>query len=612
MKKVKIIVDILMVIVFILLMCNQLTGIFAHEILGVSVIVLFIIHQILNRNFYKNLFKGKYNKLRIAFLIIDILLLIMMIIMIFSSLMVSQHLFKALDFGSNYLGRVLHIISAYSIYMLIGLHLGLHYNYIIKFKKENKIILNVFLILFALVFGINGFIKKEFISKITLQSMYPLYSEDGAIMIFIDYIGIFIMFTMIGYEILNLLSLKKKNKKNEKVKTKIIRKKEYIVKDFVYNKIPTVYFGEGVLKKNLPSELAKVGNNVMLSFGGGSIKRTGLYDEVMSVLKEAGKNVVEFSGIMSNPTYAKVQEGAKLAKENNVDFILAVGGGSVIDCCKIVSAQAKTDEDIWKMEFQYRKFPTEFVKLASVVTASGTGAEMNNGAVITNEDVKLKAGMLGALSDFVILDPSYTLTVPEKQVISGAFDTLSHCMGTYFGKPAKTNVSDEITESIMRNVIKNIREVIKNPEDVNVRSELMWDSSLAECGLLKLGKVTDFQAHQIEHQLGAYTDCNHGQGLAIIHPKLYNHIYKENISKFARFAREVWNVESDNDEEAAKRGIEELDNFIKEIGMPTTLKEIDISDKEMLRKVANSSNITAGCCKQLTHDEIYEILLECL
>lgn len=386
------------------------------------------------------------------------------------------------------------------------------------------------------------------------------------------------------------------------------------MRSFVYEKMPKVYFGQGALKKFLPEELKKVGNTVMLAYGGGSIKKTGLYDEVMNVLKENGKNVVGFTDIMSNPTYSKVQEGVRLVKENDVDFILAVGGGSVIDCCKIVSAQAMIDEDIWEMEFENRKFPIEFIKMASVVTASGTGAEMNNGAVITNEEKKIKAGMLGALSDFVILDPSYTLTVPMKQAISGAFDTLSHCMETYFGKPSENNVSDEITESIMRNVIRNIRKVIKNPEDVNVRSELMWDSSIAECGLLKLGKVTDFQAHQIEHQLGAYTNCNHGQGLAIIHPKLYKHIYKENISKFVRFAKEVWKVDSKdlNDEEVAKKGIEELDNFIKEIELPTKLSEIEIFDKEMLRKVADSTNITPGCAKQLTHDEIYEILLECM
>lgn len=216
MKKVKIIVDILMTIVFIALMCNQLTGVFTHEVLGISVFVLFIIHQILNINFYKNLFKGKYNKLRIAFTTINILLLIAMIVMILSALMISQHIFKFLDIGSVSYGRILHILSTYIIYILIGLHLGLHYNSLIKLKKENKIILNVFLILFALVFGINGFIKKEFIGKLTLQSLYPLYSEDSIIMILIDYIGILVMFMMIGYGIYNLLTLKKKKTEIEK------------------------------------------------------------------------------------------------------------------------------------------------------------------------------------------------------------------------------------------------------------------------------------------------------------------------------------------------------------------------------------------------------------
>lgn len=187
-------------------------------------------------------------------------------------------------------------------------------------------------------------------------------------------------------------------------------------------------------------------------------------------------------------------------------------------------------------------------------------------------------------------------------------------METYFGSPLINNVSDEINEAIMRNTIRNIREVIKNPEDTYVRSELMWDSSLAETGLLKLGKVTDFQCHQIEHQLGAYTDCNHGQGLAVIHPVLYKHIYKDGLEKFARFASVIWNIETEGktEEEIALAGIDTLGNFIKEIGLPTTFKEMNISDEEMLKKVADSSNITAGCCKKLTHEEILEILKECL
>ena len=384
--------------------------------------------------------------------------------------------------------------------------------------------------------------------------------------------------------------------------------------NFKMTNMPKVYFGQGALKEALNTELKTVRDNVLLAYGGGSIKKTGIYDEVVTLLKEAGKNIFEFNGIMSNPTYAKVLEGAKIVKDNQIDFIIAVGGGSVIDCCKIVSAQAKVDQDIWQMEFVDGKLPTEFIPMAAVTTASGTGSEMNNGAVITNEELKIKAGMLGALSKFAVLDPAYTLTVPMKQVVSGAFDTLSHAMETYFGKPLENNVSDEINEAIMRNTIRNIRAAIKDPQDIQARSELMWDSAMAENGILKLGKVTDFQAHQIEHQLGAYTDCNHGQGLAVIHPVLYRHIYEAGVSKFARFAKEVWHVDDTNltEKETALKGIEALADFIKEIGLPTTLTQMNITDVDMLKKVADSSNITAGCCKQLSHDEIFEILKECL
>lgn len=384
--------------------------------------------------------------------------------------------------------------------------------------------------------------------------------------------------------------------------------------NFKMTNMPKVYFGQGALKEALNTELKTVGDNVLLAYGGGSIKKTGIYDEVVTLLKEAGKNIFEFNGIMSNPTYAKVLEGAKIVKDNQIDFIIAVGGGSVIDCCKIVSAQAKVDQDIWQMEFVDGKLQTEFIPMAAVTTASGTGSEMNNGAVITNEELKIKAGMLGALSKFAVLDPAYTLTVPMKQVVSGAFDTLSHAMETYFGKPLENNVSDEINEAIMRNTIRNIRAAIKDPQDIQARSELMWNSAMAENGILKLGKVTDFQAHQIEHQLGAYTDCNHGQGLAVIHPVLYRHIYEAGVSKFARFAKEVWHVDDTNltEKETALKGIEALADFIKEIGLPTTLTQMNITDVDMLKKVADSSNITAGCCKQLSHDEIFEILKECL
>ena len=382
--------------------------------------------------------------------------------------------------------------------------------------------------------------------------------------------------------------------------------------NFIYENRTKVYFGRKVVKENLTSLLGNYGGTVMLAYGGGSVKKNGIYDEIKAILQAAGKAVVEFSGITPNPTYAKVQDGARLARENNVGFILAVGGGSVIDCCKIVSAQAKCDEHIWDMENIKKKFSTEFIPMGAVVTVSGTGAEMNAGAVITHEEKKIKGALFGAQADFAFLDPEYTMSVPMKQVISGAFDTLSHAMETYFGKPDENNLSDNINEAVMRSVIANIRTVIKTPNDYNARSELMWASSMAENGILKIGKQTDFQAHQIEHQLGAYTDCNHGQGLAVIHPVLYRHICGNGAERFARFARNVWGItDRETAAETALAGVEALAEFIREIGLPTTFKEMGLPENTDYRAIADSTNITAGCCKQLTHNEIYEILMEC-
>ena len=384
--------------------------------------------------------------------------------------------------------------------------------------------------------------------------------------------------------------------------------------DFVYSYPTKVYFGEGAAKKALTAEMGRAGKTVMLAYGGGSVKRSGVFDELCGFLKEAGKEIVEFSGIMPNPTYKKVREGAALAREKQVDFILAVGGGSVIDCCKIIAAQAVTKEDIWDMEFKERRYPAEFLPMGAVVTASGTGAEMNNGAVITNEETKEKAGVLGAHAGFAVLDPAYTMSLPEKQVISGAFDTLSHCMETYFGSPRQVTLSDEISEAVMRNVIRNIRILLKDIHDKHARSELMWASAMGENGILKIGKVTDFQAHQIEHQLGAYNDCNHGQGLAVIHPVLYRHMYKDGADQFARFAKEVWGISSEGKtkEELAEAGVQALADFVKEIGMPATFTEMGITDKNLLKAVADTCNLTAGCCRKLSREEVLEILEECL
>lgn len=320
--------------------------------------------------------------------------------------------------------------------------------------------------------------------------------------------------------------------------------------------------------------------------------------------------MTDFSGIMPNPTYAKVKEGAELIRNNHIDFILAVGGGSVIDCCKIASAQSLIDDDIWDMWYTRHKLPTKFIPMGAVVTASGTGAEQNNGAVITNEAKKLKQPLFGAYYSFSILDSDLTKTLPMKQVISGAFDTLSHCMETYMGRPQSTNLSDEINEAVMRNVIKNIRAIIADPDNDFARGELMWASAMAENGMLKLGKITDFQCHMIEHAVGAYTDCNHGQGLAVIHPALYRRMIGPGTEKLAQMANNVWGVTGSNAEDSASRGIDALESFIIEIGLPTKWSEMGITDSNVLRAAADTCFITPGCCKQFSRDEIFDLLKE--
>lgn len=378
---------------------------------------------------------------------------------------------------------------------------------------------------------------------------------------------------------------------------------------FVYEYATKVYFGEGAAKEHLAAAVSGYGENVMLAYGGGSVKKNGIYNEVKKILEDAGKKVFDFNGIMSNPTYEKVQEGAKLAKDNKIDFILAVGGGSVIDCCKIVAAQAKTDKDLWEMEMTDHQFPTDVLPMGAIVTASGTGAEMNGGAVITNEEKVIKAGMAAAAPRFAILDPLYTASVPKMQVISGAFDTLSHAMETYFGNSDQDNVSDDVALAIMKNTVVNMKRLLGNIDDMQARGNLMWDSAMAENGILKVGRVTDFQAHQLEHQLGAYTDCNHGQGLAVIHPAYYRHVMKDAEEKFTRFGKEVFGADT------AEAGVDALAEFIKECGLPTKMSELKSKVEitpEILRKVADTCNVIKCGPRELSRDEIYDILMECM
>ena len=384
--------------------------------------------------------------------------------------------------------------------------------------------------------------------------------------------------------------------------------------NFIFQNSTKVYFGQGCVKEYLAC-LTKNANTILLAYGGGSIKRNGVYDEICYILYDAGKQAGEFSGIMANPTYAKVQEGARLARECSADMILAVGGGSVMDCCKAVSLAARYNGDVWE-DFLALPGVIDFepLPLGVIVTVAGTGSECNGGAVITNEDKKIKTGRdYPALNArFALMDPTYTYSVPQGQMVSGSFDILSHIMETYFSAPNEDNVSDDIMEALMRSVIRNLRIAIQDPQNYTARSNLMWDATMAENRLIKMGKQCDFECHNMEHQLGAYTNCNHGCGLAVLHPVYYRHIYQEGLPQFVKFAQNVWGIpqEGKSDQELAVAGIDALANFLQEIGLPTTLKQLG-ADKAQLRQIDDSCSISQGSYKKMTHEEIYKIFCEC-
>lgn len=386
--------------------------------------------------------------------------------------------------------------------------------------------------------------------------------------------------------------------------------------NFIFENGTRVVFGKGCVKEYLGCFSRHFGETVMLAYGGGSIHKNGIYEEVVSILKAAGKRVVEFSGIMPNPTYEKVLEGAKLAKENNVDLIVAVGGGSVMDCCKAVSLAAKYDGDIWDDFWAQPGFiDFEPTPLCVIVTVAGTGSEMNGGAVLTNTEKKIKTGRdyPKCNAKLALLDPTYTYSVPKMQMVSGGFDTLSHIMEIYFSEPDEPNVSDDIAEALMQGVIRDLRAAIQNPQDYTARSNLMWEATMAENRIIKLGKKTDFECHMMEHQLGAFLDCNHGAGLAVLHPTYYRHICEAGKVKFARFATEVWGIPAQGRSmrELASAGVEALADFIKEIGLPTTLRQLGVTEQTDLKAIADSCACAPGAYTVMTHAEILEIFREC-
>lgn len=386
------------------------------------------------------------------------------------------------------------------------------------------------------------------------------------------------------------------------------------MESFTYVCPVRTYFGKGKMKDALMSELKAVGKNVLLAYGGGSVKKNGIYEEIWGILVNAGKSVTELSGITADPDYDKVLEGAEICRKNKIDFILAVGGGSVVDCCKVISAQTKLDEDIWEYECVRRKIPSEFIPMGAVLTAFGTGSEQNNSGVITNKLMEEKRSLKGAYPLFAVLDIECTKSLPQDLLIAGAFDTLSHCMETYFSLPNELTVSDEMNEVVMRNTIKNLRVIKNDPDNEDARSELAWDSALAMNGILKAGKKPAFQAHQIAHQLGAYTDCTHGKALAVIQPSYYSHTYRCAVGKFARFASKVWELDKKNlcDMEMAEKGIEQLKTFIKEIGLPCTFGELGVVSGDILDKIAETTYIMDTSCEKLTGEKIMAILKDCV
>lgn len=383
--------------------------------------------------------------------------------------------------------------------------------------------------------------------------------------------------------------------------------------DFTYYNPTKIYFGKDSLEK-LKDELDCYGDNILLAYGGGSIKRTGLYDKVISILKEKNKNIYEFSGIMPNPTYKKMLEGCQLVRSHHIDLILAVGGGSVIDCVKGVSASSFCEQDPWKKYWiDHQDVDNKIVPVASILTMVGTGSEMNGGSVITNEEEKLKCGRVfppKVYPKFSILNPELTYTVPKYQMLSGIFDIMSHLMEQYFSGD-DDNVSDYLIEALLKSVISNTKVAIEDPYNYQARSNIMWASTVTLNTLVGCSKKQDWEVHAIEHQLGAYTDCAHGMGLAAISIPYYRHIYKYGLPKFKQFAINVFNVDNQgSDEEIALKGLDELTKFIKESGMVTSLRELNATE-EMLEKIASSCEKNSSGYKKLTTEEVLEIIKEC-
>lgn len=381
--------------------------------------------------------------------------------------------------------------------------------------------------------------------------------------------------------------------------------------NFSYCNPTRLYFGENSLD-NLSKELANYGNKVMLTYGGGSIKKSGLYDKVVAILKENGKEIFEDPGVMPNPTVEKLYEGCKIAKENDVDLILAVGGGSVCDYSKAVSVSAWCEEDPWdKYYLRMEDVDNRIIPVGCILTMVGTGSEMNGGSVITNHESKLKIGHVfgdNVFPKFSILNPVLTYTLPKYQMVAGFYDIMSHILEQYFSG-TDDNTSDYIMEGLLRSLIHSSEIAVNDPENYEARSNIMWTATWALNTLVAMGKTTDWMVHMIGQSIGAYTDATHGMTLSAVSMAYYRYIMPYGLDKFKRYAVNVWNVspEGKTDEEIAKEGLARMEDWMKRIGLVMNISELGVTD-DMLDGIANGSFIMTGGYKTLDHDEIVNIL----
>ena len=382
---------------------------------------------------------------------------------------------------------------------------------------------------------------------------------------------------------------------------------------FKYNNPTTLYFGKDALNF-LQEELNQYGPTIMLSYGGGSIKRNGIYDAVIEILRACDKRVVEDPGVMPNPTAEKLREGVNLAKANNVDLILAVGGGSTIDYAKAVSVAVDCDKDPWTYFFLERNEPQgKVVPVGAILTMVGTGSEMNGGSVITDSATGLKVGHVFAenvFPKFAILNPEFTYTIPTYHMVAGFFDIMSHIMEQYFSN-TDDNVSDYLAEGLMRSLIHSSRIAVLNPQDYEARSNIMWVATWALNTLIGKGKDGDWNVHMLGQAIGGVTNATHGMTLAAVSLPYYRRIMKAGLSKFTRFATNVWGVSADgrNEEEIAAIGLDRLEDWMCELGLVMNATDLGLSETN-LEKTADGVFLIGTGYKPLTREFVLEISVD--